>query len=236
MNDWRPNWLDPSEYPPENASFSRFAWEFLRRNSHYQDQFSYFGGRRISNDFFLIGVDDIPDEDLERFYKVRSQYGMLCYMVDPVQNYEVVDGYLRFSSSVSFLGNKLPTRKENNYEIFARLDLRFSPAQQAKAIQRMLELRRKRQSIKSIKPEKKPLIDLLRILDANFSEVSKELIAKELYPSHPNEYPDRIGNKYVRDRLKLANDLTGNHFYQLVVATQDEIKRNTEKKLKQTSK
>ena len=39
-NDWLPDWTDPSAYPePDNASLRQWAWEFLRRNPDYQEDF-----------------------------------------------------------------------------------------------------------------------------------------------------------------------------------------------------
>lgn len=41
--DWLPNWRNKSEYPdPKQMNNSRWAWEFLRRNKEYQQDYERF--------------------------------------------------------------------------------------------------------------------------------------------------------------------------------------------------
>ncbi len=40
MNEWRPDWTDPANYPdPKKTLMAEWAWEFLRRNVLYQKDY-----------------------------------------------------------------------------------------------------------------------------------------------------------------------------------------------------
>lgn len=40
--DWLPDWTDPAAYPDHGENAAAWAWEFLRRNPEYQEDFAHY--------------------------------------------------------------------------------------------------------------------------------------------------------------------------------------------------
>ena len=66
----------------------------------------------------------------------------------------------------------------------------------------------------------------LRVLDAEASNATFEEIASVLFPSHPNDYPDRTGDQAVRDALKAAKNLRDRD-YQALPLLQQKVRGGT---------
>ena len=78
---WLPDWTKPEQYPdPKNASLEQWAWEFLRRNPEYQEDY--------------VRVKDMPGHDEYGKYKSQSIFSNFYKTEPPMKKDELFNDYI----------------------------------------------------------------------------------------------------------------------------------------------
>jgi len=207
---WLPDWRDRSQYPdPKSASREQWAWEFLRRNKEYQEQWRNLSTSRplsssaISGGAFFIG--DVTWNDF------ADRWGIIGVPPNPANN---LPKSTFFRSSLMITTShfcedlkeqqKLAPRSQT--EIVVRLPL----TQSLNALRVGLEpiLKSAIESCKNkLDGESKAIARTdnyaayLRIFDGFLSGASRREIALELYPRQDlNSKADSVS--YDLDRAK----------------------------------
>lgn len=184
MEEWRPDWLDESAYDfLSGASWEMWAWQFLRRNSAYQDDWDSF-----VTDCHLRRIDNC----LTPLSKKLGEQWCLTEMVDP--SADSADGrwlVRRFAKRLT----KAHTRPNSEYlDLKVRekqafgFDLTKPISPQVKAVKEdLLELQKCLKDEGLLVPNSpgKNTGDLglyLRILDATAAGISREVIVATIEP------------------------------------------------------
>jgi hypothetical protein len=213
--DWLPDWTDIEKYPHPKKTDSRvWAWEFLRRNTEYQQLYSQIatlppGFIRHDDSAWKIG------ERLENDFGVLIAAPPSMTSADP--NFEERPKFVthgrRWMKPPDWPEDAGPyvvdEALQDPTEVLMQFDLRWSLHSQlisAKAF-----LKAQTQNLKSLKKlegtnhrmKPKYFTDYLRLLDAEATGQTPEKMAEVIYKIL-EEYPDHAGKQKVSDSLKRA--------------------------------
>lgn len=184
--DWLPDWRDVSQYPnPYTSEPRQLAWEFLRRNPEYQN-------------------------DYKDPYLHPPKYGLQGLSSPPSDNNPFKDFLFNFIPLSRIVydsddsGSTMVWFEENELAII--FDLSKSISSQISEAKRQLQLLQKTSGLKGkqTRPPYDRIIRHLRILDAVSSGATHKEIATVLFPETDNEYPDYLGNDMVKKNIKQA--------------------------------
>lgn len=211
--EWLPDWNDPNQYPPSTANPQQFAWEFLRRNRHYQWAYTW-----------MSEVVDYEVSEGDVKYTATSWVGKkfhLVSVVDPaLDSSRVVPAFDTKRTSwttIALLQNlyrnfDLPPDPDDQHKVLLSFDLTqpIKP-QLSEANRTLLEQQRARgrlhghlQNPGTKQPSNRIsdhslLINYLRVLDAVACNVPVSELAEKLLPHIPNTYANEYGSS---DRIK----------------------------------
>jgi hypothetical protein len=217
MKTWVPDWRDESAYDSlKNASWGKWAWEFLRRNEEYQAEWG-----QVVTDCQRKGVP-LSLTPLSR--KLAHKWG-LSEMIDPseggVKGRWVMSRYARRLT-------KAPNKQRSEY-----LDLNIRDKQaygfdlakpigpQVKALREdLLALQRKlieegEVAIKRAGKKTGPLTLYLRILDARTAGASQKDILETLNAYEPDAESTEV--ERFKKNLIAARDLVNDGYMKLLL-------------------
>lgn len=223
---WLPNWKDASAYPdPDSTTPDQWAWEFLRRNPEYQQDFSVlttffdcdkgvFRPKKLAQ----YGYDDAtralasfcekygleyaifppaPDRDFSRIGSLKASWG---------------PAHVTYQDYFLGLGREQPALSPTKPgEVVIRVDLSLPISTTIERVSALMEdLRsylRQRGDIQQdgdprFRPDKYPIY--LRLLDAESCAASLDDMASEIYPGKSNSYPEYQGRDAARKALQAA--------------------------------
>lgn len=192
-----PDWRESSQYPDAaQLSVALWAWEFLRRNPHYQCDFEALS---------LEMDQDIRDREL---LKAGLAYGIQGSMIDPRIPASELSGPLFRSASPRVIRNPTHLHTISKSEVAIVIDLTLPIDSQLKLISRRLideqfrlhvEARKfgnmplQKRGYKKTRPEKYQ--SYLRMLDAKtFSDLSYQKIAEYVFPHLTNSCDPKAGS------------------------------------------
>lgn len=222
------HWLDESNYPDAHAEPEHLAWEFLRRNQNYQED--YFVAKDCDEQRRKVGNwRETAAHKRYRFLCWRYRINEIC---DPEENYSSALGARlglvtsasgdRFrQSECSTLDADIRTVPELPGQIVIKFDIAFSiEAQIERARKRLDEELAYYQRIedaaaashveyerrwaplkKQLRPEQLPTY--LRVLDGIASSASLQDLADELFKDHAD--PTRAANRAKKTALSLRD-------------------------------
>lgn len=202
--DWLPDWRDVSQYPvPDTTEPRQWAWEFLRRNAEYQN-------------------------DFEKSDSEPHKYGLEFEAAPPSKNNPFDDRLFAFrpiSRIVYDYDDSGSTRvwfEEN--EVAILFDLSKSISSQTSEAKRQLQLLQGTSGLKGkqTRPPYDRFTRHLRILDAVFSDATTKEIATVLFPDIGNEYPDFLGNDMVKKNIKQAQ-MWRDEGYKYIVKSKEKL-------------
>lgn len=184
METWRPDWHDESAYDSlKNASWGKWAWEFLRRNDEYQGDWD-----KVVADCHHNGIP-VALTPLSR--KLAQNWG-LSEMVDP--SVDGAEGRWLMSRFAKLLTK---SRKSPNIEYLDLknkkfrgygFDLTWPIGPQVEAVKQDLQalqnslLEEGKIKLRKSPPKTGDLRLYLRILDARAKKISKKEIVTKLEP------------------------------------------------------
>jgi hypothetical protein len=227
-----PDWRNGAEYrfPPDFPAY-RWAWEFLRRNPEYRNDWATALVRFLASpeDFGLDTPDPAafdggwnPDPKHPNFYlgfAEKEKWG-----VGDLVNPEIDDPYfLAFPAQYGhlyFFHGSGPTTPKGAQFPWAFFDLHRSLRRQLNAVGRALATVQKRQGIKprGIKPHRDLWPHYLRLLDADLDGRTPKQIADAL-----QEEIYVLDEKKVWDQLQAARRMTKPEGYlDIIFAAQSE--------------
>lgn len=156
-NSWLPNWKDKSQYPDfEKISLDQKAWEFLRRNPKYQEDYSRYmelkdkyASKYIPREMVKICVPTgeivvISEEKIfvngetkttsKKYISVlqyvQSKYGLSAGLPNPSMNYKdqniIFEGGGGFPCLTYVEGNEGGMKPENQNEVVMCIDFRLT--------------------------------------------------------------------------------------------------------------
>lgn len=216
------NWRNAADYLfPQDFPDYRWAWEFLRRNPAYQEDWKAallrFQGdpNTYIKEFIprarlaLLGEDWNPDPGHPSFYleaDERKKWG-LSGLVNPATDSPF---FLRFDLEFGYISYKkegAPVERGGRRYPWAYFDLYLPLKPQIEAVGRALEFAQSKQGIKPrrSKHHRKLWPLYLRLLDADLDDRTPKQIADVLEPENSLEVLDE---KKVWDRLRAARKMT----------------------------
>lgn len=209
-----PDWRDKNQYPQGLGQFSlnQWAWEFLRRNPKYHD------------DYAAIGL--VPDQELREreSLQVGMSYGLNGSMIDPKVAAPELEGQIFVASTPRIIG---PTKYHNPidigaYQAAAIIDLRLPIDRQLKSIgsdlcqlqdyminkqKDQIDKTQWQRRYKKARPEKYSAY--LRVLDAwaHEQQLKSQQVAAVIFPHLINNDDPSAGINAVRTAKTAATRL-----------------------------
>lgn len=223
VSNWNPNWQNEYEYPnPDKALIIQWAWEFLRRNSNYQndylniDTFYIHNNLRekdmynvnklhfyqmlmaICNKYNTTGIAD-PEEPhgagiLTILGFQDSKYPN-CYFYDGYGNFLEIEPTLQSEVSMTF-NVSLPI----NPQILKAKNILNN---QYKTLLKKGVINKNDNSRLRVDTYR----DYLRIYDARLLKIPYNKIAEVIYPNTENSPPDFLAKKKVEAAYKAAKNM-----------------------------
>lgn len=125
--DWLPDWRDAENYPAgENVPMERWAWEFLRRNPDYQQDFARasqmpgldgleaFQSRKDFSEYFE-GTPEIKKDETYGEYLARTQAAGIHAAVGAMRD-DLLDKYaLKDSAAIQDPASNVPPQFDSLY-------------------------------------------------------------------------------------------------------------------------
>lgn len=211
-----PDWKSPSEYPnPESTTDIEWAWQFLRRNHHYQADWQLelcvheHNGGDVRPTFITLPEFQITpgtdDKSKGKDYYLEA-YGLYS-LPNPEQAapikpmFEPRFGEFRFAQAMEQI--KLTLLDGQAVFIF---DLTLPLRPQLIAVRSKLEEAAKDKGVLAKKKYQRRNLftTYLRLLDAEQTDAPVKEIAAQIFPTISNVDPDYNGNKRVIDGLLAA--------------------------------
>lgn len=199
VSKWNPDWKIESNYPnPKNAPLLQWSWEFLRRNSEYQEDFKRINDYVLKNSKFGEDMlEDIKNHYYVMLIKICEKY-QITGVVNPVAPFSSnVLTFIRFQDShypfFYFSDEEIESKKikpieEDEVVIKLNVSLPINP--QLQRAKRTLNHQRdsliKKGIIKNIDNKRlreENYRDYLRIYDARMGKVPFSEIAEVIYPN-----------------------------------------------------
>lgn len=226
LNEWRPNWKDETAYLThlnKDTSNETYAWEFLRRNPTYQEDFLRNEDAIKKNKFRRVRIKIINPYNELNFYRhedMRDWYGLDSHS----DNYDP-----RIDTPPTFFGLEYPhfitpiqleSSGPNDFLTFPRTyaydqslpgEFQVCMSTNVGLEQQLKEIENFYKKCKS-KPEtlhgKEYYITYLRILDALYKNVPK----KELH----DIYPKSIDDQMLTHHIRIAKELRDGGYIRIV--------------------
>ena len=151
------------------------------------------------------------DYDLKPF---REQFGIITVPPDPAEPAAQIRfsaQFIRYARSPSIGGSAYTiTTTLQDHEVLVWFDLSGPIEAQLKSAKRLLTEQAKGVGQFRFRYRPKGYAKYLRLLDAKAAQAPDAQVAKVLYPSLQNKYPDHAGNRQVRDDRSVAKALRDN--------------------------
>lgn len=229
------NWANPQDYEfMKEFSPERWAWEFLRRNPGYIQEWEkelpleldrikeilsdpdtkdapYLEGYRTNTPDSTHFI--IPGESLNKYFE---KWGILN-LVNPEQDTPFPNPFHQFTSYElgTVKGGNIGWRRDNSLDPYVSVifDLtRPLKPQFANAQKRLMDIQKHKVktgklSLRTVRKQKELWIEYLRVWDAKAQNVRNDTIAEVIFSNLSNEYPDYQGNEKVRKSFKQAKYL-----------------------------
>ncbi len=214
--DWLPDWTCQEEYPDQNYTSSRqWAWEFLRRNPHYRND--YYLLTKVSNEglfpfsFSLkreLTIEDLPEcemkewlvdqnRDKRRKQKFPEDYIKLKYGVETIlpPSYESVEEFHHpyIPKPLNDIVDPLFERQPKGQQVILSFNISLPIVPQIEEVKILLEKEQKKRDLSLLRKHYRPqdYIKFLRILDAAASGVTNYEIGSVIFPDYKSgEYSD----------------------------------------------
>jgi hypothetical protein len=199
---WLPNWRDTAEYPqphsPEWSWSNRWAWEFLRRNQEYGDNWT-----RASND--------------QERNEIAVKYGLVSAKPPGSKNPPLFvrdlpgPPYVICPKELDYYEEKISVDQNTVYIAIVLDETLSTQFRRAKhLINNLTRLSRKRQR----RPEQ--WLKYLRLLDADTSGATKAEINSVLYPELSNKAREQNFDKRLFDDREAARQLCWSGYRRIV--------------------
>jgi hypothetical protein len=233
---WLPNWRDPSQYPNDKASQRLdWAWQFLRRNPDYQQMWATLIAPNYNPVHVTRSLSRVSQQVLDRVRPMLFEYsgnypldafqqrfGIITVPLDPSEP----QAKLRFAAEFIRYARRPVQRPGKpgwvynvpaalqDHETLVWFDLRWPIEAQLNRARKQLQAEIKKHNLPAIpfrfryRPDQ--YADYLRLLDAQVVGAPDADVAKVIYPTLSNEYPDRHGNHQVREDRATAELLRDN--------------------------
>lgn len=203
------DWRKPEEYAdPDSINPKQWAWEFLRRNPQYQNDFNKFRREIESDGFPIINQENIL---------MAEKYGLSFIFSNPNDDFSQVRPealrFLKTGSQVRYVGRIFQSQKKG--EVALKFDVTKPIEPQIQSAKTTLNFERKRLGFKDPNHHIKKFATYLRVLDAEQSGIPPNKIASIIFPNIINEYPDYAGAKRVFDALESAKRYRDHDFIYL---------------------
>lgn len=239
MDDWRPDWRDESLYPTNDDSYKRFAWEFLRRNENYSNDFQVCHGFRLKDlgekkialgDLKAISLAHVQSEMKSTFLGVLVKFNMQ-FLVSPDLDYTEAENHLAFGTfdaeqnfrpiqGIAILDypfvNRFGSRVQALHpiepsDVIVRFDLNRDLQSQIDEASSQLAQRQNNYT-RPENPDKKRLRRLLSILDAKATTpaTTHRIIGKHY------GLDDSIANQSISRDLRHAKEFCNSGYINLV--------------------
>jgi hypothetical protein len=222
--DWLPDWRDPTLYPdPKSTSRKQWAWEFLRRNETYQAEWIVKDASKYSVHYSTVEQD--TDYKNQCMFLLGCEWGLACVAPDPAND---TPKPLAFLSSVRIGAvtyedvqtyGQIPFSSNDWPVVGVIFNLEASIRSQIDEAEKFLNATKARfEDEGKISPKEyrfpkgELLKTYLRCLDGKRVGVSVKEIAKVLFPSIKNKYPDYRADNRVKDSLKAAEELVDSKY------------------------
>lgn len=243
---WLPNWRNEGEYPDEECSPKLWAWQFLRRNPDYQDDYCRW---RQFVDFFSLESQHCRDLEAQLTEKWNISHlwdpaaagnvwiGAWGSKADalPPHFFEFEgetevpdDDPMRFEAGgggrrVILRGDPSEPETDPAMHYFVRVDARYPLNKQIEAIAEFHQARQQglkeydpHELINPKGPQLAKLREGLRVFDAAWCGAQPKEIAAALFPSLSFN-PSKGDNKHLVARpLKRAKDLVSGRYRELL--------------------
>jgi hypothetical protein len=214
--DWLPNWTEPCAYPgPYDLDLNQWAWEFLRRNPRYQQDWAEKVEAVVtSNGAFDSSL--ISKELDAEITKIEQKYGIMMPQdpgdgrLPPSFRSEFVNMY----ECPSFLDSVRWAIQVCPGELYVKFNLKRPIGDQMEVVRKWIE-NRQRDLVsvgRATKPrrtrnwrDKWPMY--LRVLDARAVGANLDKIAGVLCSDTPNSYPQFKARDAIRKNLAAARRL-----------------------------
>lgn len=248
-NSWRPDWRDATKYPdPKTTSKQQWAWEFLRRNAHYQADYGRMRllldkGANITNEesidihetckrYCLRSALD-PAEPLANVFLMRPRTSTIqqCKIGEFLEHAETLPARNENEQDLFvWLSNYAPLLPERPSEVVARVDLALPIADQIAALEkRLIGMQQKFKAeggkIDAHRYENERYRNYLQLLDAKYLKTDYLEICKILDPGF--DYTDQgifySSKDRLRKQLKAARFLSEQGYRFLAEASQDKV-------------
>lgn len=220
------NWENLNEYPhPKETSREQWAWEFLRRNPNYQED--YFEYKNSPPD--LLTEYEYPDQDNPKVTKkvklgiyIKNRYG-ICggILIDPsndnpekifpqFQNTEMLHFPEKFWE---YSEGEYTWKPKHPFQVAIVFDLSFPLPKQIAKAKNILKYKKSffkdRLPASKSRPEK--YVEYLRLLDAKYSKTSAKEMEK-ICPSKKYSEADNL-KQWVSDSLNRAEELIDSYLF-----------------------
>jgi len=212
LNEWRPNWKDERAYLTrlnKDTSNETYAWEFLRRNPTYQEDFLRNEDAIKRNKFRRIErkiVDPYSESNFYRHENMCDWYGLNDHSDNYDPRIDTLPTFFRLEYPYFTTPIQLESSGPNDFLIFPRTyaydeslpgEFQVCMSTNVKLKQQLKEIENFYKKCKS-KPAtlhgKEYYITYLRILDALYKNVPK----KELHDIYPNGIDDQMLTQHIR--------------------------------------
>jgi hypothetical protein len=213
---WLPNWIESRAYPgPCDLNLNQWAWEFLRRNPRYQQDWAEKAEPVVTSTGSFDNTLISKELDAE-IKKIEQKYGIMMAQDPrdgrwpPAFRSEFVTMY----ECPSFLDSVRCTIQVDRGELYVKFNLKQPISGQMEVVRGWIEnCQRDLVNLGEIpKPrqtrnwrDKWPMY--LRVLDARAADASLNQIAGVLLPDTPNSYPEFKGRDAIRKDLTAARRL-----------------------------
>lgn len=223
------DWRDEQAYPDASTSDVEWAWQFLRRNETYQEDWEYelecyredplkyeTVARAVE---FEITPGEATGSEGRRYY--LENYGI--YSLRPPESDE--PGNISFEPRYGFIWSSLRQGTEYKSILLAygqavvEFDLTQTLHKQLEKAEEVLKIKQaafqKNETRKRIEPKR--FQNYLRLLDASSAEVDVNEMAAVIFEDIPNDDPNFTGAQRVRDGLERATILRDGGYRSLVI-------------------
>ena len=217
--DWLPDWQNVSAYPGDSqVTGSRWSWEFLRRNSQYQDDYdklaegnstlaSLWRNLEMTDGLSSLAVNGKPKEIHEKetegnafIRAMQAKYGIRKGLLPPAPWQADHANIFELTTMYAYSGEKQPNEEILKFD----LTMPFEP--QLRMAKRILESH-KYQHIPDVRHRVDLFPQYLRLLDGEVSGATQDEMSKIIYPHIKNTHPDFSGRDRVKKALNAARRL-----------------------------